>query len=209
MVLKRALTVKNVIDKKYKLLPFEAEWCDAFSQPEARGTWLIWGNSGNGKTNFVLQLIAELVKYEKVLLNSREEGTSYSLQQGLLKSGISEFENNLLIVNEDAHQLQARLQKRNSPEIVVIDSFQYMQMNYRDYLQFSEALDSKLKIFISHADGKFPAGRSAKSVMYDADLKIYVEGYKAFSKGRYIGTTGQYTIWKEGAEAYWGEINDN
>lgn len=41
-----------------------------------------------------------------------------------------------------------------------------------------------LIIFISHADGKNPAGRSAKSVMYDASLKIYIEGYRAFSKGK-------------------------
>jgi len=61
-----------------------------------------------------------------------------------------------------------------------------------------------LLIFISHADGKFPAGRSAKSVMYDATLKIYVEGYKAFSKGRYIGEKGEYTVWPEKAVAYWG-----
>lgn len=35
--------------------------------------------------------------------------------------------------------------------------------------------------------------------MYDADLKIYIEGYVAFSKGRYIGDTGRYVIWEEGA----------
>ena len=41
--------------------------------------------------------------------------------------------------------------------------------------------------------------------MYDATLKIWVEGFKAFSKGRFIGQTGEFTIWDEGAERYWGE----
>ena len=49
---------------------------------------------------------------------------------------------------------------------------------------------------------------AAKKVMFDATLKIYVEGFKAFSKGRFIGPTGEYTIWQEGAERYWGGIND-
>jgi len=40
-------------------------------------------------------------------------------------------------------------------------------------------------------------------VMYDADLKIWVEGYVAFSKGRYQGSTGEYTIWEKGAYDYW------
>ena len=39
--------------------------------------------------------------------------------------------------------------------------------------------------------------------MYDADLKIWVEGYVAFSKGRYQGATGEYTIWEKGAYDYW------
>ena len=41
--------------------------------------------------------------------------------------------------------------------------------------------------------------------MYDATLKIWVEGYRAFSKGRFIGRTGKYDIWPEHAERYWGE----
>jgi len=40
--------------------------------------------------------------------------------------------------------------------------------------------------------------------MYTADLKIWVEGYRAFSKGRTFGELGYYTIWPERAEAYWG-----
>ena len=58
------------------------------------------------------------------------------------------------------------------------------------------------------ADGSQPVGRTAKSVMFDADEKIWVEGHIAFSKGRYIGANGgSYVIWKEGAERYWGESN--
>jgi hypothetical protein len=46
--------------------------------------------------------------------------------------------------------------------------------------------------------------------MYDASLKIWIEGYRAFSKGRYIGPNGGvYTIWEEGAEKYWGTLETN
>jgi hypothetical protein len=46
---------------------------------------------------------------------------------------------------------------------------------------------------------------AAKKVRYDACLKIYVEKFRAFSKGRFIGEKGYYNIWKEEAEKHWGE----
>ena len=63
--------------------------------------------------------------------------------------------------------------------------------------------DLQLFLYPAHARGKNPKGDAATSVMYDADLKIWVEGYVAFSKGRYQGSTGEYTIWEKGAYDYW------
>lgn len=46
--------------------------------------------------------------------------------------------------------------------------------------------------------------KAANSVKYDAFVKIYVEGYKAFAQSRYGGGR-EYVIWKQGAEQYWGQ----
>jgi hypothetical protein len=100
------------------------------------------------------------------------------------------------------------LKRQKSPDFVVIDSFQYTQMTYRQYIEFKEQHRNKLIIFISHATGRLPTGRSGKSVMFDATLKIYVEGYRAFSKGRFIGPVGHFDIWPEMAARYWGESNE-
>lgn len=204
MAIKRALTVQNIFDKVYKLFQFVGKWFDAFGCPETVGVWFIWGNSGNGKTSFILQLIKELSRFENIILNSREEGTSHTLRKSFENFGMSDVKSKLLIVNENMERLTERMLMKKSPKIVIIDSFQYTQMSYRDYLAFKERFPNKLIIFISHADGKNPSGRSAKSVMYDASLKIWVEGYKAFSKGRYIGEKGEYVIWEERAQKYWG-----
>ena len=198
----RAYTVRNILDKKYKLFPFEEKWKDAFSQPEQSGVWFVWGNSGNGKTSFVLQLIKELSKYKRVLFNSLEEGLSFTLKEGLSNIGMQDVGRRLLIVSEPSPLLEQRLLKHKSPDIVIIDSFQYFQLSYKQYIEFKTKFPNKLLIFISHADGKNPSGRSAKSVMYDATLKIWVEGYRAFSKGRYIGEKGVYVIWEQGALKY-------
>lgn len=84
MALQRALTVDNVLAKKYKLIDFTGEWYEAFDKPEMGGVWFVWGNSGNGKTSFIIQMIKELSKFDKVLVNSREEGTRHTLQKSLI-----------------------------------------------------------------------------------------------------------------------------
>jgi len=207
MAVKRALTVQNVLDKKYKLFDFEGEWHDAFSKPEKSGVWFIWGNSGNGKTTFVLELIKCLAKFDRIVLNSLEEGTSHTLQKSFLNLGMKDVKDKLLIVQESPTQLLERMRARKSPGIVIIDSFQYFGLSYKQYLEFKESLRGKTIVFISHAEGKSPAGRAAQSVAYDATLKIWVEGYKAISKGRYLGPTGEYIIWPEKAAIYWGKKN--
>ena len=202
----RALTVKEVLNKKRQTFPFDGKWADAFGQPERTGVWFIWGRSGNGKTSFVMQLIAELCKYDRVAFDSMEEGDSLSMRQKLVRHGLSKVGSRFHLLNaEPMPELKERLARRKSYNIIVIDSFQYTQMSYRDYIQFKEQNKDKLIVFISHAKGSLPRGSAAEGVMYDATLKIWVEGFKAFSKGRFIGQTGEFTIWDEGAERYWGE----
>lgn len=203
---RNAKGVREMLSIRYKTFPFEGEWADAFGTPERRGVWLIWGNSANGKTSFAMKLCKYLCRFGRVAYNSMEEGAGLTMRNTLERYGMMDVNRRFLLIdNENMEQLGIRLKRQKSPDIVVIDSFQYTQMTYRDYIRFKEAHRNKLLIFISHADGRLPNGRSAKSVMYDASLKIYVEGYRAFSKGRFIGSTGYYDIWPDEAGKYWGE----
>lgn len=204
---KRALSVSELEKKKYKLFPFEGEFYDAFDRPEKKGVWFIWGNSGNGKTTFVLELVKYLAQFGKVGYNSLEEGSAHTMQKAFRNVGMSEVARKIILIEgESKEEISERLMKKQSPDFIVIDSFQYWQMSYKQYIAFKAKHKDKLIIFVSHADGKKPAGRAAVSVSYDAGLKIWVEGHKAFSKGRYIGSTGQYIIWPEGVIKYWGTI---
>ena len=188
-----------------EMLSIKGEWYDAFGTPERKGVWLIWGNSANGKTSFALKLCKELCRFGRVAYDSLEEGACLSMQEAIRRENMIEVNKRFLLIdNEDMKQLSLRLKRQKSPEFVVIDSFQYAQMKYPEYIRFKEKHKNKLLIFISHADGKLPNGRAAKSVMYDASLKIYVEGFRAFSKGRFKGPKEYYDIVPEKAIPYWG-----
>lgn len=204
--MQRARSVTEVLSMNLPAFPFEGEWYDAFGEPEMRGVWFIWGNSGNGKTSFVMNLCKYLCRFVRVAYNSLEEGAGLTMKNTLIRCGMHEVNRRFLLLdNEPLDELSERLERQKSPEVVVIDSFQYAQMTYKQYIAFKERHKNKLLIFVSHADGRMPSGRSARSVMYDASLKIWVEGYRAFSKGRFIGPKQQIDIWPEMAMEYWGK----
>lgn len=203
---RNAKGVREVLGMKYETMDFDGPWLDAFGKPERRGVWIIWGNSGTGKTTFALQLCKYLCRFGRVAYDSLEEGACLTMQNAFRREEMMEVNKRFLLIdNENMEELSVRLKRQKSPDIVVIDSFQYTGMNYRQYIAFKERHRRKLLIFISHADGKLPNGRAAKSLMYDASLKIYVEGFRAFSKGRFIGPKEHYDIVPEKARTYWGE----
>lgn len=203
----RAYSINEVLRKKYKTLDFQGAWLDAFGQPEARGIWFVYGASANGKGSFIYQLAMELSRFGKVAINELEEGTAKTVQNMLKRFSMSEFSGKIQIIeSENMEELSERLRKHKSPDFVIINSFQYTQMTYKQYLAFKEEFGrKKLIVFTSHAEGRQPAGRAARSVLFDADMKIWVSGYRAVSKGRYIGEKGYYDVWPAKAIEIWGE----
>ena len=203
--MKKALSMVDLMRKNREVYAFEGTLQEAFGQPEQNGVWFIWGRSGNGKTSFVLQLCKELTRYGKVAYDSLEEGDSLTMQNALMRVGMGDVGRRFILLNESLKELDTRLKRRRSPDIVVVDSFQYAHIDLKQYEEFIDQHKNKLIIFVSQADGLKPWGRTAQSAMYSASLKIWVEGYRAISKGRYRGNLGYYTIWAERAEEYWGE----
>lgn len=203
----RAYSPKQVQSMNIPSFPFEGEWEKAFGHPDRTGTWIIWGNSGNGKSSFVMQLAKYLCRFAKVAYDSLEESTGLSLKNSLVRHKMEEVNRRFVILDrESMEELSERLSKRRSPEIVIIDSFQYSGLTYATYKAMKEKHANKLLIFISHAEGMNPEGRAAKKVAYDADVKIFVQGFRAMCKGRFITAPGNYyTIWEEWAAKYWAE----
>ncbi len=192
--------------RKKPRLKFTGPWKEAFGEPGKTGIWVVWGNSGNGKTSFVMQLCKELAKFGRVAYNSLEEGDDVSMQDTLMRFDIPDLGNRFQLLNcEPIDEMEERMNSKRSPDFYIVDSLQYSRMSYPRYQSFKEAHKDKLVIFVSHAKGKEPKGGAAESIAYDATQKIWVEGYRAITKGRSIGPKGYYTIWEEGARKYWGD----
>ncbi len=201
-MLKRAVTTRELLSNNYEKMAFEGSWKDSLGEPARSGAWLIWGNSFNGKTRFAIKLAKYLTNFGKVAYNSLEEGIGQSLQNAWMEERMEEVGNSIVVLNrERLPELTTRLKKRRSPDIVIIDSLQYMSINFSQYTKLIEHFSNKLFVFISHAEGRMPEGRVAKKVRYDAFIKIWVEGYVAHPMGRYGGGEPM-VVWEEGAKKF-------
>lgn len=206
--MKRALNINDIVNYRPETIDLGEEWSVSVGNPELKGSWLVWGNSGNGKTRFALQLAKAFARHVKTVYDSLEEGLSQSMQRAVISCGMSDVSRKFLLLDkEPIEDLSARLKKPRSPKVVIIDSLQYTGLNYERYRQLTETHRNKLFIFVSHADGKEPKGNTAKSIRYDAFVKIRIEGYRAFPMSRYGGNE-PYTIWKKGADDYWLNLNN-
>lgn len=202
---RKTLTVDELLDMRFDEMPFRGQWKDSFGVPEKTGTWIVWGASGNGKTRFSLMLAKYLTEFGRVAYNTLEEGAKKSFQRAVGQSDLQGAGRKMVIWNAlGMDEMRREMGKQRSPGIIIIDSLQYTFLDAKAYKALKSDYPKKLFIFISHADGREPRGALAQSVRYDADVKVRVEGYKAFPTSRYGGGV-EFVVWEEGAKRYWGE----
>lgn len=196
--MRRAISITELNKARIKAMPFADAWLKSYGQPEYSGAWLIWGASGQGKTIHAMQIAKYLANWTRVAYNSLEQGMSLSLKRAVDIVNFEECKRRVVFLDKEPIRLTIqRLEKRKSPNVIIIDSIQYSQMKYRDYVELRERFRNKLFIFISHADGREPSSRVAKSVRYDSDVKVFVQGFAAYPTSRFGGGE-KFVIWEKG-----------
>lgn len=205
--MKRALSVDNVLNAKFNGLQFEGKWKQTIGIPEIAFSWCIWGQSGSGKTTFNFQLAKYISQFERVLYNSLEEkGLSASIQAAYNRANITR-KDKVQLIYEPMKELEKRLLKPKSANVVFIDSVKYTRFRWTDYERFCLLFPKKIFIWVMHAKGKEPKTALDVDIRFDCFVKIYVEGYRAFISSRFTANADGYLdIWPEGAKNYYGEI---
>ena len=204
--MKRALSVDNVLNAKFNGLQFEGKWEKVIGIPERAHSWAIWGQSGSGKTTFLFQLAKYMSQFETVLYNSLEEGLSKSIQKAYKRANIKRSDK-VQLISESMKDLELRLSKPKSANVVFIDSVKYTRFRWADYERFCKRFPNKILIWVMHAKGREPKGALAEDIRYDSFVKIFTEGYRAFISSRYTETgDGHIDIWTEGAKNYFAEL---
>jgi hypothetical protein len=151
-----------------------------------------------------MQLIKKLAEYDKILYESYEEGVSESLKKSIKRLGLLQVNKNVIVSTDTLADLKERLAVRKSPKIIIIDSLDVSEFTtLKQINDLTKKYSQKLFIFTGWANGKMPAKKLSNSVLFIANQKIFIEGFRAFSRGRSFGEKDYYTIWREGADKYW------
>jgi hypothetical protein len=197
---RRALSIQNLIDYTPKTLGFTGRWLDAMGDPEPYGSWIIWGASGNGKTRFAVQLVKYLMSFEglRIAYNGLEEGMSETYRRAIIDTGLQMEKQSRYVFWDgfDYEDMMERLKRKRSPNVVVIDSLQYLNITYDQYKELVRKYPKKLFIWISHESGTEPKGGTAQSIKYNSNIKIRVHNYYATIISRYKGKE-VFDIWPE------------
>lgn len=202
--MKRNKSIAQLYAMSYKMLENVPEWfLQTFGEVESNSNMLVWGNSANGKTNFLMQVLQVLEKQGKVCYLPLEEGHTKTMQDKLQRYFKKGDKIQLADPAITFHELVSILKRKKSAKFIVIDSLQYFRFTFEQYNELKQLFPSKSFILISHANGKEPAGKLADLIRYDVPIKVHVEGFIAFPKSRYGGNK-PYVIWEEGAKDYWG-----
>ena len=201
----KAISNKNVLDARFEVADFSGRWLESFGRPELRGAWIIYGESGSGKTHFALQLLKYLSGFvDRAAYDTLEQGLSLSFQNAWKDAAMQEAGRRVIVLaKEPVEELSERLRKRKSPDVVVIDSITALVGFTRaTFLGLINEFPEKLFIFIAHEENNKPYPAVAQHVRKLSEVKIRVEGYKAFISSRFGGGE-DFVIWEQGANEYW------
>lgn len=204
----KVLSLKQLMNKNYTTMTnVPDKFRDSFGEVVGNFKMIIWGPSGNGKTNLIMQLIKVLISFGKVLYVSLEEGHERTMQTKASEYFTSDEDNGKIRFADHTmgyEELVKVLSRKQSPKFIVIDSLQYWNISYDQYKELKSKFPRKGFIFISHASGKEVDGKTGTKIRYDAGIKVRVEGFVAFVASRYGGNQ-PYVIWEDGARRYWGK----
>lgn len=208
----KAISNKNVLDARFEVADFTGRWLASFGKPELRGVWIIYGESGGGKTHFALELLKYLSGFvDRVAYDTLEQGLSLSFQNAWKDVAMQDVGSRVVVLSkEPIKDLCERLRKRKSPDVVVIDSITALVGFTRQvFMGLINEFPGKLFIFIAHEENNKPYPAIAQHVRKLSEVKIRVVGYKAFITTRFRVGDGEggadFTIWEQGANEYWAD----
>ncbi len=205
--MKKAYSIKNVKDAKFRVMPFGGQWKAAMGEPELGGSLFIMGPPKNGKTSLAMALACYIAGLGyRVAYDSVEEGLSKSIQDAVRRTfdgqSATAQRKFVLLNKEGVPELMERLKRQRSPEVVVIDSVQFLGLTWAEYKLLKETFPNKLFIYVSHVDGNKPEGRVAVKIWRDANVFFRVEGFRGLPTGRY-GGGAPIDVYPEAARRYW------
>lgn len=202
----RAITARNLLEKKHETFQLDGEWEKVMGNPERSGLWLIYGKEKNGKTWFALLLALYFCLFEAVIYVSAEEGIGKAFKDSCIRAQLNpnKHKNIHFLEYEPIEDLKKRLKKRNAAKIVFLDNHTIYneELKGQGLNNLKKEFPHVLFVGIAHEDRNEPATSSAKMCRKLAAIIMRVQGLTCTVSGRCPG--GILSIDEEKAALYHG-----
>jgi hypothetical protein len=195
-IMARSIGVTEFLARKFDVFDFEDKWLDSFGLPERNSKWIVYGHSGNGKTEFCMQLARYFCNFGKVYYNSFEQGISKSLQDCVQRNDFVPVKGKIVFGDKDSFDaMLVKLGERNSARVVFIDSRDYLNLTAEQFRTLTKRFPRKSFVIICWESGGKPKGEYAKSIEFMCDVKIRVDRFVAYPRSRF-GGCAEYVVWE-------------
>lgn len=205
----KVLGVKQFHQMRFQFLPVKGPWAETLGKVPHNFIAVIYGFSGNGKTEFVVQLSKMLAKLgKKVGWLSYEQRHGSDFQMSTKRNKMEEVSGNFYPIDPIAsipegvsliEDLDKYLRKRNSPDVIVIDSIDYTGFGWNDYVLLKNRYGHKKTfLFIAHSTKSGGIKKPiSERIIFDGGMGIFVSHYIAHPiKNRYGGFE-PLIVWEE------------
>lgn len=201
----RALTPKNLYEKKFETYQFEGIFEEVFGIISKGGIWLLYGKDKNGKSTASLIISNIMRKMEKVLYISAEEGMDLAFIETMKRANVPSNASNFTVIEyEPLEDIYKRLKKQRAPKFVVVDNMTIYgtEVKKRDMMKLTKDFPDITFLIVAHEERNAPYTAAAVMAQKLAKIIMRVKGNSIFVSGRCPG--GHLVINQEKAMLFHG-----
>ena len=193
----RSYSVNDIINWKFAPSPMPEAWEKHLGNIDSRFTMYIDGEPGNGKTEYVMQMIKMLTNHVgKTRINNVEQGKHTQIKTSVIRNNykdsipVGKFQYDMIRNYED---FKAKIKKPNSGHVIIIDSISYWPLTLAQVQELIDTFKKKSFVFVAYK----AAFTRNQPIIHNCDIKIRVEKFIAHTVGSRFGGTEDYAIWPE------------
>lgn len=208
----RAIGVQAFIDKAFDTLAFTGEWKESFGEPEKNFKMILYGNSGEGKTEFTVRFSKYLAEFGKVSYVSPEQGISKSLQDAIKRNQMETVAGKVMFLTGGTFDELLIYIRKSRSKFIIIDSLDYMKLTVDQFKTLIARFPKKAFIIIAWAKNGSPKSQHAKDIEFMCDIKSLVESFRITLPTSRFGGNKEFVIWdvaKKGKKTTMNSLFDN
>jgi hypothetical protein len=204
----KVLGVVQAQQMKHSFLGFEGKFKATFGNVPKSFHCIIYGKSGQGKTEMCMQLAKYLAGFGTVLWLSYEQGHGADIQAAINRNHMEEVKGSFYLSDPTANLQPGKtllqdlidyLKRRGSPEFVFVDSVDYTGFKKSEYLALKERFKNKAFIWIGHGKGNGHKNTIGEDIEFDAHIGIRVDKYIGHVNKNRFSAFEPYIVWNERA----------